>query len=149
MLLYELCLTTLPSDSFIQLGFACSSYATHEGCGAGARTVQSPTPGTSQRTAESAHCVCRRYTDQGVGDTADSWAVDGRRKLLWHASASDGPSREWSRLRHRWHAGDVIGLACNVASGQIAVGLNGCWESDRAAHGALPHRAPPTRRTHC
>ena len=76
------------------------------------------------------------YIDEGVGDTNDSWAIDGRRKSLWHLPASNAvsagpPHKPWERLKHRWKRGDVIGFAVNVDTGQIAASLNGAWTTDR------------------
>ena len=55
----------------------------------------------------------------GVGQCADSWGVDGQRSKRWHVGEQD-----WVCA---WSEGDVIGLAANVDTGQIAVSKNGSW----------------------
>lgn len=58
-------------------------------------------------------------TNQGVGDDASSWGVDGRRMKKWHAGESSYPCK--------WHPGDVVGLACDLVSGKIHVSVNGYY----------------------
>jgi hypothetical protein len=59
------------------------------------------------------------HDNNGVGDDAHSWSVDGKRRLLW----TNG-KRPWSVS---WAEGDVVGLAANPDCGKIAVSLNGEW----------------------
>lgn len=74
----------------------------------------------------------------GVGDDAESWAVDGVRKLKWHKGQARWACKPWA-------AGDVVGLAANVGLGKVAVSRNGDWGergcgvvfSDRAIRGGV------------
>lgn len=58
----------------------------------------------------------------GVGDDEHGWAADGVRHVSWHCGAS-GPA-VWPRS---WQAGDVIGCAISIESGQMQFSLNGEW----------------------
>ena len=60
------------------------------------------------------------HSPDGVGDDGDSWAVDGVRRLKWHAGQARWVCKPWG-------AGDVIGLAANVSLGKVAVARNGEW----------------------
>jgi hypothetical protein len=61
----------------------------------------------------------RGATDDGVGDDAHSWAVDGARQLKWHNG-----TEAWECI---WQDGDVIGLACDLDAMQIHVSRNGSF----------------------
>ena len=56
----------------------------------------------------------------GVGDLAESWAVDGARGVLWHNGRIP-----WRAPR--WSSGDVIGVAADLDAGQLWCGHNGDW----------------------
>ena len=60
------------------------------------------------------------HSPDGVGDDAESWAVDGVRKLKWHKGQARWACKPWA-------AGDVIGLAAHVGLGKVAVSRNGDW----------------------
>ena len=66
--------------------------------------------------------VMHFYCGDGVGDDDKSWGLDGDRMKLWHA----GPV-EWPCV---WQEGDVIGLAANMETGQIAATKNGVWREE-------------------
>lgn len=66
----------------------------------------------------------------GCGDSAASWGLDGNRRVM----SSDCHSADWPCAK--WVSGDVIGLAANVDTGQIAVSINGNW-SQKAACGVV------------
>ena len=61
-------------------------------------------------------------TDDGVGDDASSWAVDGVRQQAWHKS--DGKT-----YACEWKAGDVVGLACDLEAMQVLVSVNGSFDA--------------------
>eukprot|EP00900_Chrysochromulina_parva_P014337 jgi/Chrpa1/22904/Chrysochromulina_OHIO_Genome00027903-RA len=61
--------------------------------------------------------------EEGVGDDAHSWGLDGIRKLKWSA-------RKGSPWSCTWKVGDTIGLAANVDLGKIAVSKNGSWTGE-------------------
>jgi hypothetical protein len=61
--------------------------------------------------------------NEGVGDDAHSWGLDGIRKLKWSVR-KDSP---WACT---WKVGDTIGLAANVDLGKIAVSKNGSWTGE-------------------
>ncbi|KAJ1492128.1 ankyrin repeat-containing domain protein [Baffinella frigidus] len=75
-------------------------------------------------------CV-RTQCDDGVGDDDQSWGVDGTRQLLW-------PGGGGGKYRAKWQEGDVVGLACDLARGQILVSVNGSFE---APNGVVFERA--------
>jgi hypothetical protein len=52
--------------------------------------------------------------DEGAGDDAWSWAVDGARLKKWHEGPSDGYGSEWA-------VGDVIGFAVDMRTAGAAV----------------------------
>ena len=58
-----------------------------------------------------------------MGDDALSVGVDGIRKQIWF----DREPRPWSC---EWVVGDVIGLAANVETGEMAVSRNDSWDCD-------------------
>ena len=60
---------------------------------------------------------------RGVGDEAGSWGVDGVRACAWRAGRR-------ANLDIRWAGGDVIGLACDPATGEIRAAVNGVWAGD-------------------
>ena len=53
-----------------------------------------------------------QYTGEGVGDDSNSWGIDGDRQKLWHDGPRDGYTGTWRK-------GDVIGLACDLKTGQV------------------------------
>jgi ankyrin repeat protein len=57
----------------------------------------------------------------GCGDDAFSWGVDGCRMLKWF----DGSNEKFGSL---WKIGDVIGFACDLQSNKFQVSVNGDWE---------------------
>ena len=59
-------------------------------------------------------------TNNGVGDDRASWAVDGVRKIKWHA--------ETQAFECTWQAGDVVGLACDLVNMRMLVSLNGSFD---------------------
>jgi hypothetical protein len=63
----------------------------------------------------------RTHSDDGVGDLAHSWGVDGTRQVLLHDSRFD-------EYLVKWQEGDVVGLACDLDKGQILVSVNGSFE---------------------
>ena len=65
-------------------------------------------------------------SNNGVGDDAHSWAVDGARQRRWHHA---GEPYECT-----WQTGDVIGLACDLDKMQMHVSLNGSFA---APHGVV------------
>jgi solute carrier family 25 (adenine nucleotide translocator) protein 4/5/6/31 len=65
-------------------------------------------------------------SNNGVGDDAHSWAVDGARQRKWHHA---GEPYECT-----WQTGDVIGLACDLDKMQMHVSLNGSFA---APHGVV------------
>uniref|UniRef100_A0A7S0NTJ2 B30.2/SPRY domain-containing protein n=1 Tax=Calcidiscus leptoporus TaxID=127549 RepID=A0A7S0NTJ2_9EUKA len=67
------------------------------------------------------------YDGDGVGDCANSWGIDGTRHMRWHEGEEE--------YDFEWAAGDVIGLAADLARGQMAVSKNGSWSA--AGCGAL------------
>ena len=70
-------------------------------------------------------------SNNGVGDDAHSWAVDGARQRRWHHA---GEPYECT-----WQTGDVIGLACDLDKMQMHVSLNGSFA---APHGVVFELAP-------
>jgi hypothetical protein len=58
----------------------------------------------------------------GAGEDAQSWGLDGIRKLKW-----SGESSPWACT---WKVGDTIGLAASVDLGKIAVSKNGSWTGE-------------------
>ena len=73
-----------------------------------------------------------------MGDDAESWAVDGVRRLKWHKGHARWACKPWA-------AGDVIGLAAHVGLGKVAASRNGDWGergcgvlfTDRAIRGGV------------
>uniref|UniRef100_A0A6T7E7C1 B30.2/SPRY domain-containing protein n=1 Tax=Coccolithus braarudii TaxID=221442 RepID=A0A6T7E7C1_9EUKA len=59
------------------------------------------------------------YDGDGVGDCAHSWGVDGTRSKRWHEGDEE--------YDLEWAAGDVIGLAVNLGTGQMAISKNGSY----------------------
>lgn len=62
------------------------------------------------------------YCDDGVGDDANSWAVDGERCCLWHK----GKVGEWREAA----TGQVLGCAVSIenARAKMWFGVNGVWD---------------------
>ena len=56
---------------------------------------------------------------QGIGDDKVSWAFDGDRTCTWHNGSQ--------RYGKRWNAGDIVGVAADIATGTISFSLNGSW----------------------
>ncbi|KAJ1480849.1 hypothetical protein T484DRAFT_1809520, partial [Baffinella frigidus] len=50
-----------------------------------------------------------------------SWGVDGARQQLHHAGRT--------KYGGKWSEGDVVGLACDRAKGQILVSVNGSFDA--------------------
>lgn len=63
------------------------------------------------------------WNDEGVGDDENGWAVNGCRKLLYHAGGKPSKSK-WPR---RWRRNDIIGLAVDIDAGEMTFSLNGEW----------------------
>lgn len=55
----------------------------------------------------------------GVGDEANSWAVDGQRMVSWFEGC-----RSWGGA---WKAGDVLGMLADMDRRVLAFSLNGQW----------------------
>ena len=70
---------------------------------------------------------------KGVGDTVDSWAVDGVRGNKWNVGNCKEP---WAVT---WRQGDVIGIACNMRTRQMIVSLNGDYSPPNGIVFNLPH----------
>ena len=60
-------------------------------------------------------------SNDGVGDDAVSWGLDGVRLKAWHKGNKD--------YGRRWKAGDILGLAVDTGSGAVLFGLNGSWQA--------------------
>ncbi|CAB4039894.1 E3 ubiquitin- ligase RNF123-like, partial [Paramuricea clavata] len=60
---------------------------------------------------------CQFTNEEGVGDTADSYAYDGHRVRKWNLSAS--------AYGEEWMAGDVIGCTFDIDKGEISYYRNG------------------------
>ncbi|XP_028398244.1 E3 ubiquitin-protein ligase RNF123-like [Dendronephthya gigantea] len=60
---------------------------------------------------------CQFTNEEGVGDTADSYAYDGHRVRKWNLSAS--------AYGEEWMAGDVIGCTFDLDNGEISYYRNG------------------------
>lgn len=71
---------------------------------------------------------------KGVGDTDDSWAVDGTRRAKWHGESN----QHWGV---RWRQGDVIGVACNMRTREMIVSLNGDYSPPNGVVFELPRAA--------
>jgi hypothetical protein len=72
-------------------------------------------------------------SNKGVGDTDDSWAVDGVRCKKWNDTSSP-----WNVS---WRQGDVIGIACNMRMRQMIVSLNGDYTPPNGIVFELPQTA--------
>ena len=79
------------------------------------------------------------YDNQGVGDDALSWAVDGHRICKWHAGTS-------APFGSTWRSGDVVGLAVDLgadgAAGRVHASLNGDFSPPHGAAFDLPPGLP-------
>jgi hypothetical protein len=76
------------------------------------------------------------YDNNGVGDDALSWAVDGSNRVCsWHAGAS-------APFGCAWRAGDVVGLALDLGAGQMLVSLNGSFAKPHGIAFDLPPGLP-------
>jgi hypothetical protein len=62
-------------------------------------------------------------SDEGVGDDAHSWSVDGARAFVWY----NGQDGYWGKP---WVNGDVVGVAADLDARTISFGLNGVWEGE-------------------
>ncbi len=71
------------------------------------------------------------FEAKGVGDTNDSWAVDGTRSARWHGDSK----LSWGV---KWQQGDVIGIACNMRTQQMIVSLNGDYSAPNGVVFELP-----------
>jgi len=60
---------------------------------------------------------CRFTNEEGVGDTADSYAYDGHRVRKWNVSTG--------KYGEEWMAGDIIGCLIDMDEGTIAYTRNG------------------------
>ncbi|XP_048584294.1 E3 ubiquitin-protein ligase RNF123 isoform X2 [Nematostella vectensis] len=60
---------------------------------------------------------CKFTNEEGVGDTADSFAYDGHRVRKWNVSTA--------KYGEEWMAGDVIGCAIDLDEGTISYSRNG------------------------
>jgi hypothetical protein len=74
------------------------------------------------------------YSRFGVGDDAESWAVDGESAAKYHRGGPSDVADQRCPFGGKWRAGDVVGLACDVAGGnsvaaggRILVSVNGDW----------------------
>jgi hypothetical protein len=74
------------------------------------------------------------YRAEGVGDTVDSWAVDGVRGKKLNGDLSES----WSV---NWRQGDVIGIACDMCTRQMIVSLNGDYSHPNGVVFDLPQTA--------
>ena len=71
-------------------------------------------------------------SNQGVGDDAHSWSVDGARQRKWH-------NGEDALYQCSWKDGNVIGLACDLDTMQMLVSVNGSFA---APNGVVFELAP-------
>ena len=62
------------------------------------------------------------YSFSNVGDTEESWAIDGSGSYKYNNGLLSWPGS--------WKVGDIIGLAANVDLGMIAVSKNGKWDNN-------------------
>ncbi|KNC46353.1 E3 ubiquitin-protein ligase RNF123 [Thecamonas trahens ATCC 50062] len=60
---------------------------------------------------------CKFTTEEGVGDSPDSYAYDGSRVRKWNCASYE--------YGERWKAGDVIGVAIDLDDGTISFYRNG------------------------
>ena len=60
-----------------------------------------------------------RGSNVGVGDNADSWAIDGKRHKKWHNGSTP--------FDFTWSAGDVLGVAADFVNGTLHFARNGKW----------------------
>lgn len=60
---------------------------------------------------------CPFTTEEGVGDSEDSYAYDGKRIKKWN-----GPSQGYGQA---WVSGDIIGVCINLDQGEISFYRNG------------------------
>ena len=100
----------------------------------------------------------------GVGSDDQSWGVCGIQQRLWHVESGVQHSDEegekgggeeeeeeededeedeegeedWREYEASWQEGDVVGMACDLANGQILVSVNGSFE---APNGVVFERA--------
>jgi hypothetical protein len=61
-----------------------------------------------------------REAQAGVGETEDSWALDGKGNLAWH----NGEATPWPVS---WAAGDVLGFAADLSTRELWCAVNGEW----------------------
>jgi len=100
---YELVLLAeLGKYSCLQCGFACAAFTSQLG-----------------------------YSEEGVGDDAVSWAVDGARQIKWNAGEQEAYGCQWKQ-------GDVIGLACDLQAMQMLVSVNGSFAPPNGRVFVLP-----------
>jgi len=60
---------------------------------------------------------CRFTNEEGVGDTADSYAYDGHRVRKWNMATG--------KYGEEWMAGDIIGCLIDMDAGTISYSRNG------------------------
>ena len=68
----------------------------------------------------------RGSSNEGVGNDAHSWAVDGERQLKWHNRKFQGFFDE-KTYPCTWQTGDIIGLACDLDVMRMHVSVNGSF----------------------
>ena len=96
---YEITLVRLDAEPQLQLGFASAAFKRES-------------------------CLRALKVATGVGDDADSWAVDGVRQFKWH-KGTKGSSK--GSYKARWEEGDVIGLCADLRLGQMLISVNGSF----------------------
>lgn len=60
---------------------------------------------------------CQFTADTGVGDTRNSYGLDGSKQRLWHVQ-----TRKYGPY---WRSGDIIGVCCDMDAGSIEYHRNG------------------------
>ena len=79
----------------------------------------------------------KKRTNNGTGDDAHSWGVDGARQKAWHK----GEGAETYDVK--WASGDVIGVAADLDARTLSFAKNGVWievftECDFGDEGIFP-----------
>ena len=72
------------------------------------------------------------HADESVGDDDEGWAVDGlkqRKRFDVQEDPEGHAGRGGEPWACAWRQGDVVGLAANLTTGEIAASLNGSWSS--------------------
>eukprot|EP00419_Tripos_fusus_P054825 CAMPEP_0172804048 /NCGR_PEP_ID=MMETSP1075-20121228/4903_1 /TAXON_ID=2916 /ORGANISM="Ceratium fusus, Strain PA161109" /LENGTH=737 /DNA_ID=CAMNT_0013642559 /DNA_START=160 /DNA_END=2373 /DNA_ORIENTATION=- len=73
------------------------------------------------------------YNNDGVGDDASGWGVDGVRLQNWHNGSQNA---KWPKP---WQKNDIVGFAIDIDGGRMNFTLNGEW-AEGAAMSFEPNR---------